>query len=511
VHSQTNPVLTRTTLSDFLGAHGRADAARGARIPVVRTLPADLHTPVSIYLRLRGRSSHTFLFESVEGGERLARYSFVGADPRAVVRSWDDRIEIERLRGPRAGTTEERTGDVRDALRELQRRAPLVETPGLPRFLGGAVGFFAYDSVRLQEAIPRTNPDPLGTPDVDLAIHDTIVAIDHLRSLVHLVTIGEVEVGSADPAAVFAAASAELDALEATLARPCPPPPRGGAGVAPEWTADFDRPAFVDAVVRAKEHILAGDIFQVVLSRRLSADIVCDPFSVYRALRILNPSPYLFFVELGEHVLAGASPEFLVRVQGDVVETLPIAGTRKRGRTQAEDEALEAELRADPKERAEHQMLVDLGRNDIGRVARFGTVEVVDHAIVQRFSHVMHLVSRVRGTMREDAGALDALFATLPAGTLSGAPKVRAMEIIEDFEPTARGIYGGAIGYLDYRGDLDVCIAIRTAVFHAGRVHVQAGAGIVFDSVPDLEFDETTNKARALIEAVALAETGALD
>ena len=509
VQSPSSLVLQRTTRADFVAAHASADPSRGVRIPVVRTLPADLHTPVAVYLRLRGRCRYSFLFESVEGGERLARYSFVGADPRAVVRSWDDRIEIERLRGPDAGVVEERTGDVREALRELQRRAPLVDAPGLPRFLGGAVGFFAYDSVRLQEAIPRTNPDPLGTPDVDLAIHDTVVAFDHLRSRLHLVCIGEVPPGG-DPNPVYDEAVAELDALTSDLDKPCPAPPTEGSGVAPTWSTDFDRAAFVETVGKAKEHILAGDIFQVVLSRRLTADITCDPFAVYRALRILNPSPYLFFVEMGDHVLAGASPEFLVRVQGDVVETLPIAGTRKRGRTQAEDEALEAELLADPKERAEHEMLVDLGRNDIGRVARFGTVEVVDHAIVQRFSHVMHLVSRVRGTMREDAGALDALFATLPAGTLSGAPKVRAMEIIEDFEPTARGIYGGAIGYLDYRGDLDVCIAIRTAVFHAGRVHVQAGAGIVFDSVPDLEFDETTNKARALIEAVALAETGAL-
>jgi len=507
VNRTSPPVLLRTTRQDFAQA---ATTRSGVRIPVVRTLPADLLTPVSVYLRLRGRSPYSFLFESVEGGERLARYSFVGADPRAVVRSWDDRIELDLLRGPGAGTTEHRTGDVREILRELQSRAPLIDAPGLPRFLGGAVGFFAYDSVRLQERIPRTNPDPLGTPDVDLALHDTIVAFDHLRGLVHLVTIGEIQKGS-DPDAVFDAATAELDALQADLARPCPAPPTGGAGVAPEWSTDFDREAFVATVARAKEHILAGDIFQVVLSRRLTADITCDPFAVYRALRILNPSPYLFFVEMGEHVLAGASPEFLVRKQGDVVQTLPIAGTRKRGRTQAEDEALEAELKADPKERAEHQMLVDLGRNDIGRVSQFGTVEVVEHAIVQRFSHVMHLVSRVRGRMRPELGALDALFATLPAGTLSGAPKVRAMQIIEDFEPTARGIYGGAIGYLDYRGDLDVCIAIRTAVFHGGRVHVQAGAGIVYDSVPDLEFDETTNKARALIEAVALAETGALE
>ena len=483
-------------------------------MPVVRSLPADLLTPVSVYLRLRDSSSYTFLFESVEGGERLARYSFIGCSPWAVVRSWGDRVEIAHLRGAQAGHQQSYQGDVRETLRDLQRRAPLVEVDGLPRFLGGAVGFFAYDSVRLVEDIPRTNPDPLGTPDVDLALHDTIVAFDHLRATVHLVNIVELTVeerrdeGALDLA--WVQAQQELRALEHALAEPCPPPPRGRAET-PTWTADFDRAAFTDCVERAKEHIRAGDIFQVVLSRRLTAEYGGDPFAVYRALRVLNPSPYLFFVELGTHTLAGASPEFLVRVERGVVETLPIAGTRRRGADTEEDEALAQDLLADPKELAEHEMLVDLGRNDLGRVSAFGTVEVVEHRVVQKFSHVMHLVSRVRGRMREGQGALDALFSTLPAGTLSGAPKVRAMQIIEDFEPTARGVYGGAVGYLDYRGELDVCIAIRTAVFVDGKVHVQAGAGIVYDSVPDSEFDETTNKARALIEATRLAAEGVLD
>ncbi len=468
-----------------------------------------------MYLRLRHRAKYTFLFESVEGGERLARYSFVGCNPWAVVRAWGETVEVEHLRGSRAGLTDSHTGDVRQTLRQLQRRSPLVETDGLPRFLGGAVGFFAYDAMRLVEDIPRTNPDPLGTPDVDLALHDTIVAFDHLSATVHLVHIVELDEDQrADENSIDEAwdrADAELAALERSLNAPCPSPPVGRTDQLPEFVADFDRAAFVRQVERAQEHIRAGDIFQVVLSRRLTAPYAGDPFAVYRALRVLNPSPYLFFVELGSHTLAGASPEFLVRVERGVVETLPIAGTRRRGASPQEDEELERELLNDPKEWAEHQMLVDLGRNDLGRVSEFGSVKVIEHGIVQRFSHVMHLVSRVRGTMRGGLDALDALFATLPAGTLSGAPKVRAMQIIEEFEPTARGVYGGAVGYLDYRGELDVAIAIRTAVFVDGEVHVQAGAGIVYDSVPDSEFEETNSKARALIQATQLAATGVFD
>ena len=508
-------ILPRTTRAELEALASSESRTGGLRVPVVRSLPADLLTPVSVYLRLRDESQYTFLFESVEGGERLARYSFIGCAPWAVVRAWGDTIEFEHLRGPSAGVTETHTGDVRQTLRDLQRRAPLVETDGLPRFLGGAVGFFAYDAVRLVEDIPRTNPDPLGTPDVDLALHDTIVAFDHLSATVHLVHIVELsEEQRSDEEALELAwshADQELATLERALSQPCPLPPVGRTEREPEFVADFDRDAFVRQVERAQEHIRAGDIFQVVLSRRLTAPYAGDPFAVYRALRVLNPSPYLFFVELGTHTLAGASPEFLVRVERGIVETLPIAGTRRRGATPEEDDELERELRADPKEWAEHQMLVDLGRNDLGRVSEFGSVEVVEHGIVQRFSHVMHLVSRVRGTMRKGLGALDALFATLPAGTLSGAPKVRAMEIIEEFEPTARGVYGGAVGYLDYRGELDVAIAIRTAVFVDGEVHVQAGAGIVYDSVPDNEFEETNSKARALIQATQLAAAGVFD
>jgi len=479
------------------------------RIPVVLTLPADLHTPVAVYLRLRPRSSHTFLFESVEGGERLARYSFVGFRPSTLIRSWGRHVEVEHRTGPRAGEVEVHDADPRDVLRGIVERAPLVEAADLPRFLGGAVGFFGYDSVRLVEEIPRNNPDPLATPDINLALHDTLVAFDHLRAVMHLIRILEVDDGD-DLDALTSEAKGELDQLARDLHAPCPAPPVGTASAPPTLRSNETPERFAAKVARAQEYIVAGDIFQVVLSRRISADITVDPFALYRAVRVLNPSPYLFFLEMGDHTLVGASPEMLVRVEGRDVETLPIAGTRRRGATEAEDLALEAELRADPKECAEHEMLVDLGRNDLGRVSAFGTVKLVEHMTVHRFSHVMHLVSRVVGQLREDVDALDALYATFPAGTVSGAPKVRAMEIIEELETSARGVYAGAVGYLDYRGDLDTCIAIRTIVVSGGTAHVQAGAGIVYDSVPELEFEETTNKAGALVEAIKRAEMGIL-
>jgi len=505
-----HPLLQNPDPNAFVDA---AAALSGpARLPVVISRPADLLTPVGALLRLRGRSSHPFLLESVEGGERLARYSFVGFQPRLVVRSWGHRVELEHLEGPRAGEVEHRTADPRDVLRELCA-TPLVDAPDLPRFLGGAVGFFGYDSVRLVERIPRSGRDELGTPDIDVALHDRIVAFDHLRSVAHLVRIVEVAAGESDQSLRrrHAEAVAELSALAAELEGPAPAPPRSPGGPEPTFTSNIEQPEFEAAVRTAQEHILAGDIFQVVLSRRMTAPITCDPFCIYRAVRALNPSPYLFYFELGEHTLVGASPEMLVRAEGDRVQTLPIAGTRKRGATPAEDAALEAELLADPKENAEHEMLVDLGRNDIGRISRFGTVKLAEHRRIHRFSHVMHIVSRVEGRLRDDKDGLDALYACFPAGTVSGAPKVRAMQIVDALEPDVRGVYAGAVGYLDYRGDLDTCIAIRTVVVHDGKAHVQAGAGIVYDSVPSSEFEETANKARALVEAIGWAETGVLD
>ncbi len=482
------------------------------REPRVRTLPADLHTPVAVWLRLRDRSSHTFLFESVEGGARRARYSCGGAQPSTLIRAGGAPGAVQPGAGPRAGRVDVHDADVRDVLRAIVARAPLIDAPELPRFLGGAVGFFGYDSVRLVEDVPRNNPDPFSTPDVNLAVHDEIVAFDHLKSLMHLVRIVEVPAGAdvAARAALYAAADEALDELEGLLCGPLPTPPPWGGTEPPALVSNETADGFTAAVERAQEYIRAGDIFQVVLSRRITADITVDPFAIYRAVRVLNPSPYLFYLAMGDHILVGASPEMLVRVEDGRVQTLPIAGTRKRGETDAEDRALAEELRADPKECAEHEMLVDLGRNDLGRVSRFGTVEVVEHMELHRFSHVMHLVSRVVGELRDDVDALDALYACFPAGTVSGAPKVRAMEIVEELERSARGVYAGAVGYLDYRGDLDTCIAIRTVVVCGGQAHVQAGAGIVYDSVPASEYEETANKARALLEAIKMAQTGGI-
>jgi anthranilate synthase component 1 len=483
------------------------DAGReGARFVVSRAIPGDLLTPLGAYLRLRGRSRYPFLLESADGGERLGRYSFVGYAPASVLRARGRAVEIESEAG-----IEHVEGDPRDVLRERVTALPLLAEPGLPPFLGGAVGFFAYEAMRLVERIPRSKPDPLDTPDLVFAIHDRVVAFDHLLATITLVRVIRLDGPSCRDAALvegaLRAADGEFEGLLRVLDGPVDVP-RGGGVEPPRWQAEWDRDRFVAAVEVAKEHIRAGDIFQVVLSRRQTAPFPPDPVVLYRALRALNPSPYLFLLGLGEHTLVGASPEFLVRVRGRVVETLPIAGTRPRGGTTAEDARLEAELLASDKECAEHEMLVDLGRNDLGRVGVFGTVRVEEHKVVQRFSHVMHLVSRVRAELRPGLDALDALYATLPAGTLSGAPKVRAMQIIEALEPVARGVYGGAAGYLDFRGDLDVAIAIRTAVLHAGRVHVQAGAGIVYDSEPHAEFDETEAKARALLLAAARAARG---
>ena len=504
-------MLGTTSEHEFLAQAAKMQAGLGVRIPVVRTLPADLITPVSAWLRLRNLSSHSFLFESIEGGERLARYSFAGGRPTLLLRSWGSRIEVEHCTGSEPNR-EQLQGDPRKLLRELVDRAPLAESQALPRFLGGAVGFFGYDSVRLQEEVPRDNPDPLSTPDLNLAFHDEILAFDHLRALLHLVRVVELPADSGIETwkTLYAQAIESLNELQDLLVTPIESVPRGTQGLEPQFRSNLTRSEFTAAVHRAKEHIRSGDIFQVVLSRRLSAKIDADPFAIYRALRVLNPSPYQFFLELGEHTLIGASPEMLVRVEGSTVETMPIAGTRPRGHNAEEDERLRRELLADPKERAEHEMLVDLGRNDIGRVSDFGSVELVKHAQVQGISHVMHMVSQVRGRLAPKLDALDALYSCFPAGTVSGAPKVRAMQIIEDLEPTARGVYAGAVGYLDYRGDLDTCIAIRTVVHCHGEAHVQAGAGIVYDSVPEHEFIETENKAKALLEAIRWAECGEL-
>jgi anthranilate synthase component 1 len=464
----------------------------GTLVPVFRELPGDVLTPVSAFLALEARSDHAFLLESIVGGEQVARYSFLGSGPgtRIVVM---DGVVHEGL----GGSLRPVPGDLLSALRA--RVGPgSAEVRGLPRFTGGAVGFLAYDAVRLFEKIPARHA-PSGVPQASFSLYKTIVAFDHV--LQRIVLIADTEPGSRR---AFEAAQDSLDGLEEALgsAPIASSPPR-------EWESPRrldGGPAFRKAVGVAKAHIAAGDIFQVVLSLQRTFDCPLDPFSVYRALRMVNPSPYMYFLKDGGTAVAGASPEMLVRVEGERVETRPIAGTRPRGANPDDDDRLALDLLADPKECAEHLMLVDLARNDIGKVCRFGSVAVPSFMGVEKFSHVAHIVSSVVGELAPGHDALDALAAAFPAGTLSGAPKIRAMEIIDALETSSRGLYGGALGYVDLRGNLDFCIAIRTLVFREGKVTVQAGAGIVADSDPDREEQETEAKARALFEALALAQ-----
>ncbi len=457
-----------------------------ARTLVSVERPADLTTPVALMRALLGRSEPCFLLESVEGGERVGRWSFLGTAPSGAV--------------PRPGE------DPFTALKALPGEAPATGEDD-PPFTGGAVGYVGYDAVRRLERLPSKNTDPVGLPDVWFGLFDDVIAFDHVKH--RLLFLSRAAAGEQ------ASARGRLSRHADGLLREAPPAPVSRPEPPLSWKESLPRPAFMAAVEKAKEHIRAGDIFQVVLSRRWSAPFSGDPFALYRALRRISPSPYQYFLRSPHGTIFGASPERLVRVrQEDGVaraETIPLAGTRPRGRTREEDLALERELLADGKERAEHVMLVDLGRNDLGRVAVPGSVTVRDFFSVERTSHVMHIATRVVGRLAEGRDAVDALAATFPAGTLAGAPKIRAMEIIESLEPVRRGPYGGAVGYLDFAGNLDVAIAIRTAVVADGVLHVQAGAGIVADSVPSSEADECENKARALMRAVdAAPEYGAL-
>jgi anthranilate synthase component 1 len=468
-------------------------ARGGASVPVFRELPGDLLTPLGAWLALCAGRERAFLLESVTGGERVARYSFLGRDPEVVVEQRGPRVVVRDAAGERLSE--------QDLLATLRRQLgpPAAEVPGLPRFTGGAVGYLTWDAVRLFERLP----DRHGAGDGLLAafgFHRQLVAFDHARQRVVLIA-------HADPreAGAWDAAQRALDAMEADLRRPVPAPEPAARDVPAAGLGEGA--AFREAVRQAQEHIGRGDIFQVVLSRQLAVDGGLDPVAVYRALRMLNPSPYMFLFREGDRAIAGASPEMLVRVEGRRAETRPIAGTRPRGADAAADAALERELRADEKEQAEHVMLVDLGRNDLGRVCDFDSVKVDEFMSVEHYSHVMHLVSSVSGTLREGCDALDALRATFPAGTLSGAPKIRAMEIVDALEPVPRGLYGGALGYVDFAGNLDFCIAIRAVGFEGARATVQAGAGIVADSDPAAEERETEAKAGAMLAALRLAST----
>jgi anthranilate synthase component 1 len=477
-------------------------AKQGNLVPVYDTYTADMLTPVGAYLRLAHEAKYAFLLESVEGGENIARYTFVGANTSEVFRS----------RG-RAGTleTEAKTlqfdEDPVEQLRRLSKRYHPVRVPGLPPLIGGAIGYFSYDMVRLVENIPATGKDDLNLDDCVMMFYLGLLAFDHVRHRVWIIRNVFTD-GPGTLRAKYDAAVEEIRRTRKVIEGPLPKAAPARASSALKVESNMTKKRFADAVRKSKEYIRAGDAFQIVVSQRFSARTSADPFDIYRALRVINPSPYLYFLKVGDLSVAGSSPEMLVKVQGRDAFYKPLAGTRRRGATEAEDAELEANLLADPKERAEHIMLVDLGRNDLGRVCEYGSVKIERLMFVERFSHVMHIVSSLRGRLREGVDCFDALMACFPAGTLSGAPKVRAMEIIDELEPTRRGIYAGAILYLDFSGNLDSCIGLRTLVAKNGRAYVQAGAGIVADSVPETEYEESVNKARAVIKALEVAHRG---
>jgi anthranilate synthase component 1 len=477
-------------------------ARQGNLVPVNDTFTADLLTPVGAYLRLAKGAKYSFLLESVEGGENVARYTFVGANPNEVFRARGRACTLET--GGKAVHFDE---NPIEQLRRLTARYKPVPVPGLPPLTGGAIGYCAYDMVRLYEDIPDTGHDDLRLDDCVMMFYLSIVAFDHVRHRVAIIR-NVFTNGPGSLRAKYQEAVAEIRRTRATLEGPLPKAAARKKSGPLRVESNMTKAKFTGAVRKAKEYIRAGDAFQIVVSQRFSAKTSAEAFEIYRALRVINPSPYLYFLKIDDVSVAGSSPEMLVKVQGRDAFYTPLAGTRPRGLDEAEDAALETGLLADPKERAEHVMLVDLGRNDLGRVCEFGSVKVERLMFVERFSHVMHIASSLRGRLREDVDCFDALMACFPAGTLSGAPKVRAMQIIDELEPTRRGIYAGTILYLDFSGNLDSCIGLRTLVAKNGLAYVQAGAGIVADSVPETEYQESANKARAVIRALEVAHRG---
>ncbi|NYF77857.1 anthranilate synthase component I [Granulicella arctica] len=479
-------------------------------VPVYRTVTADLETPVSAFLRIAAEEPEAFLLESVEGGEHVGRYTFIGIQPYKKMVSRGRQITVDE--GKKHRTFD---GDIFEELKTALSGHTPARLQGLPPFTAGAVGFFSYDVVRQIEKLPSTAKDELGVPDACLMFFDQVLAFDHVKKEIHLMVTADLT--REDRKGAYDRTVRRLNKLERRLAQALPKPRRRTEHGKLKLTARTSKPAFLKAVTRTKEYIGSGDVFQCVLSQRFDCTPGVDAFDVYRALRIVNPSPYMYFLRFGlqkngqkavqsttGHIV-GSSPELLVRVHGRAVEYRPIAGTRPRSADEVADRALEADLRADEKEVAEHIMLVDLGRNDVGRVSEFGTVKVKDLMFVERYSHVMHLVSALEGTLRSDLEPIDAFKACFPAGTLSGAPKIRAMEIIEEMEPARRGVYGGSILYADFSGNLDSCIAIRTLFMDGKQGHIQAGAGIVADSIPEKEFEECGNKARAVVRAIERA------
>jgi anthranilate synthase component 1 len=508
--------MKQTTFDEFVEL-----ARRGTFVPVVKEIMADLLTPVSAFLKIAEHSDYAFLFESVEGGEQVARYSFLGKDPFLVLRARGGRTIVER-----SGVTSETDEPFVRVLRRLMAefRAPYV--PDLPRFTGGAVGFIGYDASVMFEPVlgdawtkagwnqnlqnhPASKLDAAASAtsdDAGFMLFDTVLAFDHVKHRILIIANARVTADE-DLSALYQFACAKIQFLERELERGLSSAPRPASRKAPELRSNLSREVYEAGVRTIKERIAAGDIYQAVLSHRWEADVQADPLTIYRALRHVNPSPYMFFIRMGKSAIVGASPEMLVRVEGRNAVMHPIAGTRPRGRTEEEDLRLADELKRSEKERAEHVMLVDLGRNDLGRVCEYGSVRVPQYMGLERFSHVMHLVSTVEGRLAEDHDHLDALVSTFPAGTVSGAPKIRAMQILAELEPTRRDLYAGAVGYIDFAGNLDFCIAIRTIALHDGVARVQVGAGIVADSNPAAEYEETRDKARALLQAIEMAET----
>ncbi len=490
-------------------------AKQGRSVPVYRELSADLETPVSVYLKLRGDGGMpSFLLESVEKAEQVGRYSFLGVNPQRQVIARGNEVQVLDNGQTRSFRLEKGRDPLHIVAEQVARYQPIAPldavAPGLPRFWGGAVGYLAYDMVRFWERLPETGVDPLGLPDLHMLITDTLVAFDHVKHRLLLCANALTSPGS-DLDAAYDDAVARLDALEARVCAPMPEQPEAPRQPGGELQSSVTQAEYEARVRRAREYIAAGDIFQVVPSQRLSRPTGAEPFAIYRALRRLNPSPYMFFLDLGGDPrmhLIGSSPEVLTRLQGRTAEVRPIAGTRPRGQNDEQDRALETDLLADPKERAEHVMLVDLGRNDLGRVCEYGTVRVDDLLTIERYSHVIHLVSRVTGTLRSDMDAYELIRATFPAGTVSGAPKVRAMQIIDELEGLRRCCYAGAVGYFGFNGNMDTCITIRTITMLGQTAYLQAGGGVVADSDPTREWEETLHKARALSVAIEMAENG---
>ena len=478
-------------------------ASEAGLVPVYREIVADLDTPLTIFAKVAAYDSHAFLFESLEGGEKWGRYSFIGFDPLLTFSSSRERVEINR-----GGESEVGFGNPLQELRNLLASFRAHQSESLPRFFGGLVGYLGYDMVRFMERLPDTHA-PLELPDSSFMVPKTVLIHDSFKQKLHIVNCVEINQGD-DFVKLYHEACRQIDAVAAKLKQPLPydfvDSPVGDHEH--RFSSNMDEESFKKMVKTAKEYILAGDIIQVVLSQRFHTKTKLSPFALYRALRHINPSPYLFYLQLGNVIQIGSSPEILVRLENEEIELRPIAGTRHRGATVSEDKALEVELLADPKERAEHLMLVDLGRNDAGRVAQPGSVEVRDLLVIERYSHVMHIVSGVHGLLADDKDQFDVMSACFPAGTVSGAPKIRAMEIIEELEPERRGPYAGAVGYFGFSGNMDFCITIRTFIMQDNDLWIQAGAGIVADSDPVKEFEETLDKARGLRRAVELAEKG---